>query len=128
MAMRLSPLDQPKGMEAARLRQRRRALLDQFHIPEDALAGSLALTHRRCGKASCRCADEEKGHPQWLLTFMKDGKKRVEAIPHAWVEEVRRRVAAGKAAKEALSEVLTANAELLVLEKKQRGRKPKKRK
>ena len=59
---------------------------------------------------------------------MKDGKKRVEAIPHDWVEEVRRRVAAGKAAREALTEVLTANAELLALEKKQRGRKRKKRK
>jgi hypothetical protein len=125
--VKLPRLNQPKGMQAARVRQRRRAILDQFHIPEDALPGSLALTYRRCGKASCRCADEEKGHPQWLLTFMQDGMKRVEAIPHDWVEEVRRRVAAGKAAREALSEVLTANAELLVLEKKQRGKKRKKR-
>jgi hypothetical protein len=37
-------------------------------------------------------------------------------------------VAAGRAAKEALNEVLVANAELLVLERKQRGRKGKRTK
>jgi hypothetical protein len=127
--MKLPRFNQPRGMDAARLRQRKRALLDQFHIPEDALPGSLALTHRRCGKTNCRCArEEEPGHPQWLLTFMKEGKKRVEAIPADWVDDVRHRVLAGQAAKEALAEVFTANAELLVLERKQRGRKRKKRK
>jgi hypothetical protein len=55
---------------------------------------------------------------------MVGGKKRVETVPHEWAEEVERRVAAGRAAKEALNEVLVANAELLVLErKKKRGRK-----
>jgi hypothetical protein len=42
------------------------------------------------------------------------------------VEEVQERVDAGRAFKDAVAEVLTANAELLVLEKKQRGKKKKK--
>jgi hypothetical protein len=115
--------NQLKGAEASGLRQRKYRVLRSFRIPEDALPGSLALTHRRCGKATCHCVEGE-GHPQWLLTFMVGGKKRVEAVPHEWAEDVERRVAAGRAAKEALNEVLVANAELLVLErKKKRGRK-----
>jgi hypothetical protein len=120
--MPLPPLNQVKGMEAARLRQRKHAALHRFHLPAEGLPGSLALTHRRCGKATCRCAEGE-GHPQWLLTFMVDGRKRVEAVPAEWVEDVQRRVTAGRAAKDALNEVLTANAELLALEKAQRARK-----
>lgn len=125
--MALPPLNQVKGPEAARLRQRKHAALRRFHLPPEGLPGSLTQTHRRCGKPTCHCAEGE-GHPQWLLTFMVDGRKRVEAVPAEWVEDVERRVAAGRAAKDALSEVLAANAELLALERKQRGRKAKKRK
>jgi len=53
---------------------------------------------------------------------MADGKKRVERIPKDWVDDVRRRVAAGRAFQDALREVLTANAELLVLRRKQQPR------
>lgn len=116
--------NQLKGAQASSLRQRKYRVLRSFRIPEDALPGSLALTHRRCGKATCHCVEGE-GHPQWLLTFMVGGKKRVETVPHEWAEEVERRVGAGRAAKEALNEVLVANAELLVLERKERGRKKK---
>lgn len=125
--MRLSKLNQVKGPEATRLRKQKREALRRLRIPEEGLAGSLALTHRRCGKPTCHCAQGE-GHPQWLLTFMADGTKRVEAIPHDRAEAIRERVEAGRAAKEALNTVLTANAELLVLERKQRGRKRKKKK
>jgi hypothetical protein len=53
---------------------------------------------------------------------MVDGKKRVERIPNEWVDEVRRQVEAGRAFKEAWSEILVANAELLVLRRRQRAR------
>ena len=49
-------------------------------------------------------------------------KKRVERIPKEWVDDVRRRVEAGRAFQDALREVLTANAELLVLRRKQQPR------
>ena len=109
----------PKGPQAARLRQRKHALLAGLALPPDALPGSLALTHRRCGKPTCHCAQGE-GHPLWTLTFMVDGTKRVEWIPAEWVADVQRRVAAGRAFKDAVTEVLTANARLLVLDRHQR--------
>jgi len=51
---------------------------------------------------------------------MVDGKKRVERIPQDLVETVRRRVEAGREFKQAVSEVLAANAQLLALCRRQR--------
>jgi hypothetical protein len=115
-----------KGEAAARLRQRKYNLLRRFQIPANALPGSLVLTHRRCGKPTCHCAQGE-GHPLWLLTFMADGKQRVEWIPPQWVEELRPLVEQGREFKNAMSEVFAANAQLLALLRRQSPRKrPKK--
>lgn len=119
--------DQVKGDAAARLRQRKYALLRRFQIPPDALPGSLALIHRRCGKPNCHCAQGE-GHPLWLLTFMAAGKKHVQSISAEWVEEIRPLVEQGREFKQAVSEVFAANAQLLELWHQQNTRKrPKKR-
>ncbi len=109
----------PKGPLTARLRQRKFQLSATFNIPPDLLPGSLSLTHRRCGKPTCHCA-KDQGHPIWFLTFMAHGKRRVERIPQAWVDEVRQQVEAGRAFRDAVREVLTANAELLVLWRRQK--------
>jgi hypothetical protein len=53
---------------------------------------------------------------------MSRGKRRVERIPRAWVDEVRQRVEAGREFQEAVREVLTANAELLILTRKQESK------
>jgi hypothetical protein len=119
-------MDAPQGPLAARLRQRKFQLLRRFQIPADALPGSLSLTHLRCGKPTCHCA-EDRGHPVWSLTFMVEGKKRVQHIPKEWVEEVRRRVAAGREFQDAVREVLAANAQLLALARQQRKKKKRKR-
>jgi Family of unknown function (DUF6788) len=112
----------PKGRQATRLRQRKFELLRRFSIPPHLLPGSLSLTHRRCGQPTCHCAQDKKGHPVWSLTFMAGGKKCVERIPNEWVEEVRRLVDGGRELKEAVAEVLAANAQLLALWRKQKGR------
>ena len=112
-------LTQPQGRTAARLRQRKLELLRRYDIPDDLLPGSLALTYTRCGKPTCHCASGE-GHPGWLLTFMVNAKKHVERIPSEWVDDVRRRVEAGREFKQAVSEVFAANAQLLALRRKQR--------
>jgi hypothetical protein len=109
---------------SSRLRQRKFQLLRRFSIPEDALPGSLALTHLRCGKPTCHCADD-RGHPVWSLTFMVQGKKQVQHIPKDWVEEVRRRIKTGREFQDAVREVLAANAQLLVLERKKLKKKKK---
>ena len=112
----------PKGPLASRWRQRKFDLLRRFSIPRDLLPGSLTLSSTRCGKPSCHCAEGE-GHPAWTLTFMSHGQRRVERIPRDWAEEVRKRVEDGRQFQDAVREVLTANAELLVLARQQR-RKP----
>ncbi len=57
---------------------------------------------------------------------MVRGKKHVQHIPKDWVEEVRRRVEAGREFQDAVREVLAANAQLLVLARQQ-GKKRKRR-
>lgn len=111
----------PSGPDAAELRRRARRLLARFHLPDDALPGSLALSRRRCGKPSCHCANGD-GHPLWTLTFMAGGKKRVETIPADWIDAVRPRVEAGRHFKQAAADLLRINAELLVLARNQRTR------
>jgi hypothetical protein len=58
---------------------------------------------------------------------MVQGKKQVQHIPKPWVQEVRRRVAAGREFQDAVREVLTANAQLLVLARRQRQKLKKKK-
>jgi hypothetical protein len=116
-----------KGQAAARLRQRKYALLRRWQIPPDALPGSLALTHRRCGTPTCHCAQGE-GHPLWSLTFMVQGTKRVERIPDEWVEQIRPLVEQGREFKDAVAEVFAANAQLLALRRRQSTpKRPRKR-
>jgi len=112
---------EPKGTRAKNIKQRKRRALAQIVIPPDALPGSLAETHRRCGKSNCHCA-EEKGHPVWSLTFMVHGKKRVERIPDDWVQYVQQRVEEGRKLKEVITEVFNANVQLLVLWRKEKRR------
>jgi len=111
-----------RSPEAARLRKRKHELLRRCDIPENALPGSLSLTHRRCGKPTCHCATG-KGHPMWSLTFMVDGKKRVERVPDDWVEEIRALVEQGSEFKKAVAEVFASNAQLLALWRKQTSKR-----
>jgi hypothetical protein len=111
----------PKGPLASRLRQRKFALLRQFPIPDDLLPGSLVFGYTRCGKPTCHCA-KGKGHAAWSLAFMVGGKQHAQRIPKEWVEEVQKQVDAGRKFQNAVREVLAANAQLLVLARKQRHR------
>lgn len=118
--------EEPRGPQAARLRQRKFELLDRFPIPPDLLPGALTRSFTRCGNPRCHCAHQQ-GHEAWTLTFMAKGQRRVERIPREWVEQVERRVAAGREFQEVVREVLAANAQLLVLARQQRKKKRKRR-
>ena len=109
----------PRGPEASRLRRRARLLSARLHLPDDALPGSLTISHRRCGKPACHCAKGD-GHPFATLTFMLAGKKRVETIPADWLDAIRPRVDAGRKFKTIAAELLVTNAQLLVLARQQR--------
>jgi len=108
-----------KGVHASVLQKKKQRLLCQIRIPPEGLPGSLAQTHRRCGKPSCHCRKGE-GHPVWFLTFRMEGITRVERIPGSWVDAVRQRVTQGKAFKDAVNEMFNLNADLLVLRRKER--------
>ncbi len=110
---------EPKGIQAARIRQRKYDLVRRFHIPADLLPGSLSLAHHRCGRTNCHCVNGT-GHPQWSLTYMVDGEKQVQFIPQHLVDEVRQKVESGREYQEAVKEVFAANAKLLALARKQR--------
>ena len=111
----------------ASLESSRSALLRQIGQLQDMRPGSIGVVFRRCGKPTCHCAKaKDPGHEVWSLTFMVAGHKHVQHIPKAWVEQVRKRVEAGRAFQDAVREVLAANAQLLVLARRQR-KSPKKR-
>jgi len=114
------------GPLASRLRQRKYQLLRRFRVPEGALPGSLGLTYVRCGRSTCHCASD-RGHAAWSLTYMVQGKKRMQHIPKKRVEEVRRRVQVGREFQDAVREILTANVQLFVLAQKQRKKTQRKR-
>jgi hypothetical protein len=111
----------PEGKHAIAIQEKKASRLKKIRLPKDGLPGSLSLTHRKCGTKTCHCA-EGQGHPLWMLTYMQEGKKRVERIPEEWVEYVRQHVEETKSFKEDVNQVLLANAELLVLLRKQKQR------
>ncbi len=111
-----------KSSPASQLRQRTFQLLRPYPIPKDLLPGSLSLNYTRCGKPTCRCA-QGQGHPAWTWTFMVEGQRRVERVPKAWVEQVRRQVEAGRQFQDAVREVLAANAQLLLLARQEQKKK-----
>jgi hypothetical protein len=112
--------DEPHGPQAARLRQRKFQLLRRFPMPPDLLPGSLTRSFTQCGNPRCHCA-RDKGHEAWTFNFMAaKGQPQVERIPRDWAEEVARRVSAGREFQDAVREVLAANAQLLILARRQR--------
>ena len=58
---------------------------------------------------------------------MLDGKKRVEHVPADKLEEIRNRIEQGREFQDAVREVLSANARLIVLERQQLRARMKKR-
>jgi hypothetical protein len=109
-----------------RLEARRRKLLATVSVAlsPNALPGSLAPSRYRCGKPTCHCA-QGQGHLRWSLTYMLDGKKQTQHIPHDEVEAVRERVEQGNGFKKAVAELMAINAQLLLLERRERRERDK---
>lgn len=107
---------EPRGPKATRLRKRKADLLRLFAIPDHLLPGSMSESHICCGKPGCHCAQaKDPGPSLGSLTFMVQAKKHPLHIPEDLVNEVRQRVEADKAFRDAVREMLAANAELLAL-------------
>ncbi len=102
-----------------KLEARRKRLLAELRLPAEGLPGSLAQTRRRCGSAGCHCRRGE-GHLSWALTFMVEGKKRVEHIPQELLAGVERRLAEGNAYKRGVAELMAINTQILILGRRAR--------
>jgi hypothetical protein len=101
------------------LKTRRKLILARLRLPAEGLPGSLAQSRRRCGSAGCHCHQGEP-HLSWTLTFMVDGKKRVEHVPNELLDSVRARVEQGNAYKGEVAELMATNAQLLFLGRRAR--------
>ena len=78
------------------------------------LPGSFYLLRRKCGKASCRCA-QGRLHATWVLTRSEAGQHKLYAIPAPERARVRKLAAAWKRSQKARAKLLKLNAQLLGL-------------
>jgi hypothetical protein len=101
------------------LEVRRKEILARLRLPAEGLPGSLAQSRRRCGSQGCHCHQGEP-HLSWTLTFMVDGRKRVEHVPNELLDTVRARVEEGNAYKGEVAELMATNAQLLLLRRRAR--------
>jgi hypothetical protein len=77
------------------LERRQRELKTQVSAVQDMRRGSLVARYRKCGKASCRCAEQRHpGHgPSLSLTWQEGGKTHTKIIPAEAVERTQAQIA-----------------------------------
>ncbi len=72
--------------------ERQRALtLTKLQNIHRMIQGSYGLAYRRCGKPTCWCAKDKKGHPYHRITWTKDAQPGARAIPPqdvSWIKEM----------------------------------------
>jgi hypothetical protein len=89
-------------------------LLRLMTTPADLIPGSFYLLRRKCGKASCRCAQGQL-HATWVLTRSEAGQHKLYPVPPAERARVRQLAAAWRRAQKARAKLLKLNAQLLAL-------------
>lgn len=95
------------------LRARRAQLARQLPDVEGTVRGALQRQMRRCGKASCRCADGELHGPYMYLSVQTGKRSGLLYVPSEVVDEVKRRVETTGRIDAALAEISAINLELL---------------
>lgn len=73
-----------------------RRVLTRIRAIRPFLEGSLTLTAKRCGRATCRCAREGPLHEVALLTWKEGGRTQTLHVPQALRKEVAAWVAEAK--------------------------------
>ena len=74
-----------------KIEKQRSLLLSDLQLIGHMIRGTYVETHRKCGKATCWCAKESKGHPSYQISWTKDAKSRSKAIPSEdilWIKEM----------------------------------------
>jgi hypothetical protein len=86
------------------------------------IRGSVVVQRRRCGKASCRCADGEQLHESTVLSYSKAGRNRTVMLAPGEVASVRAAVARYRAAQARLEQAGNAGLAALVSAQVSSGR------
>ncbi|MFH1568107.1 MAG: DUF6788 family protein [Gemmatimonadota bacterium] len=77
------------AVERRRLEHEREALLARLHALPNLMRGSLYERQRKCGRASCACAQGGPKHPTRQLTVTLDGATRSRYVRLEEVAPVR---------------------------------------
>lgn len=87
------------------------------------IRGSVVVQRRRCGKATCRCADGQSLHEATVLSYSQAGRNRTLMLTPDQVEAVTAAVARYRAAQAQLEAKADAGlAEMLARAAARRGR------
>jgi len=74
-----------------RIEKQRSLLLSELQLIGHMIRGTYVETHRKCGKPTCWCTNESKGHPSYQISWTKNAKSRSKAIPREdifWIKEM----------------------------------------
>ena len=102
------------GLTVRALRARRRRLAEGLSDVEALLRGTVVTQRRRCGKASCRCADGQLHGPYTYLSVPRPGRRpRLVYVPAELAQTVSGQVAVAARVEAVLAEITAINTELL---------------
>jgi len=74
-----------------KIEKQRSLLLSDLQLIRHMIRGTYVETHRKCGKPTCWCANDSKGHPSYQISWTKNAKSRSKAIPREdifWIKEM----------------------------------------
>ncbi len=77
--------------EIKKLENQRSVILEEIINIRHMIRGSYGKVYRKCGKETCWCNKEKKGHPIYRITWTKKAKPGTKAIPKediAWIKEM----------------------------------------
>jgi len=84
------------------------------------LPGSFVQRFRQCGKPSCRCAEGQELHPQFVLSVLVEGKPKAFHVPAELADQVRSQVELRKRFEEAAARIAHLNLRRFLRQKERR--------
>lgn len=99
--------------ERAQRERRREQLLDVLRNMPNLMRGTVYLRRRKCGRASCACAQGGPRHEGRQLTATLAGRTVTRFVREAELEEVQAMTAAHQRLRSVVNELTEVNLELL---------------
>jgi len=99
-------------MNARRLVNRRKKVLNKIPKLGESIRGSLVIMNRFCGKPNCKCLKGQK-HKSAYLSQSRKGKTRMFYIPHRAVKKTKEYIKNYRDIKGALNILSDINIQLL---------------